>query len=747
MRQGHHRVTVSDMNGETGVRPRNGDTARSGIFRPGHNCWRVADADRIACLIDGEEYFFTLHAALTQAQNQILIVGWDIAPNLNLLPHTSAGEWPIRLRQLLETLIDRRPQLEIYVLIWEAAILSAPLPLLPAPRQRWRPRRRLHFHLDDSHPFGASHHQKIVVIDDRLAFCGGLDITQGRWDTPRHRPDLRPGCGRRTRAYHDVQLAVDGSAAGALGDLARRRWRAATGRACPKPSLSRENMDPWPRGLVPDLCGAQVAIARTAPAWGSNSSPVREIETMYLDMISAARHSIYIENQFFTSELIAASLARRLADADGPEVVLVMPLETEGWVSRVTLDAMRGRMIEQLRRADRHHRFRVYYPHIPGAPLPVNLHSKVMVVDDTLLRVGSANINNRSMGLDTECDVIIDTACSDDAEEARQACGGLRDRLLAEHLDVEPERVRAAISDRGSLIGAIETLRGAGRSLRPLPYSVTPGAADYLQSGTEILDPGSPLATEVVMRELVAAREVRTHTRRRIAWRIGAVVLIIVAAMAWRWTPLGNWLETDTLLAAMTEIRAMPMTPALVLLGYLLASLIAVPITLMILATFLSFGTVAGLGYAFAGSMIGALAGYAVGHLAGRDLVRRIAGGRIDAISRRVASQGVLAIVIVRCIPVAPFTIINMIAGASHIRLGQYLIGTSLGMAPGMLAIALFTDRIIASVQKPTPVNYLLLAVVVLFIALAAWLASRWLRRRDIEQRTRDAGAIAGDQR
>ena len=219
------------------------------------------------------------------------------------------------------------------------------------------------------------------------------------------------------------------------------------------------------------------------------------------------------------------------------------------------------------------------------------------------------------------------------------------------------------------------------------------------------------------------------------------------AAMAWRWTPLGNWLETDTLLAAMTEIRAMPMTPALVLLGYLLASLIAVPITLMILATFLSFGTVAGLGYAFAGSMIGALAGYAVGHLAGRDLVRRIAGGRIDAISRRVASQGVLAIVIVRCIPVAPFTVINMIAGASHIRLGQYLIGTSLGMAPGMLAIALFTDRIIASVQKPTPVNYLLLAVVVLFIALAAWLASRWLRRRDIEQRTRDAGAIAGDQR
>jgi len=722
------------MDGETGAWNRNHGSPGNGIFRPNENCWRVARADHVAFLIDGAAYFRALHSALTLAREHITIIGWDIAPGLNLVPDTQAGEWPARLANLLEALLQQRPQLEIHILVWEAAILSAPLPLLPGRRQRLRSQSRLHFHLDDSHPLGASHHQKLVVIDDRLAFCGGLDITHGRWDTPEHRPELS-GFAHRGRAYHDVQLAVDGDAASALGELARRRWHAATGRVLIRPTSAAEGAHSWPSCLNAEIGAVRLAIARTMPAWGAARAAVREVETMYLDMIAAARHRIYIENQFFTSELIAAALAERLAQEAGPEVVLVMPLETEGWVSRVTLDAMRGRLLEYLQRADRHGRFRVYYPHIPEAPLPLNLHSKVMVVDDSLLRVGSANINNRSMGLDTECDLIIDAASSEMAGRARRACSGLRDRLLAEHLGAEPRRVREEMRRTGSLIGAIEALRNNGRSLRPLPYSAVPGTADYLQSETDMLDPGSPLTTETFMRELVAAREVRRRTRRRIAWRIVALIIVIVAALMWRWTPFGTWLQTDTLLAAMAEVRSLPMTPVLVILAYIGASLIAIPITLMIFATLLSFGPLQGFAYAFGGSMLGALAGYAAGHLAGKDLVRRVAGGRIDAVSRRIATHGVLAIVIVRCIPVAPFTVINLIAGASHIRLRHYLIGAVLGMAPGMLAIALFTDRIIASVEAPTPTNYLMLALVSLTIGIVAWGASRWLRRRDTERR------------
>lgn len=699
------------------------------VLRPGRNCWRIAHAERIAFLIDGAAYFRALHCALTRARHQIFIVGWDIAPDTELVSEP-ADDWPGSLGELLETLVQRRPQLQIHVLVWDARVFKAPLPLLPGRRRHWQTRPRLHLRLDDGHPLWGSHHQKIVVIDDRMAFCGGLDITHGRRDTPTHRPDLHPG--RHPRAYHDVQLAVDGEAAAALGQLARRRWGAATGRA-PAPPPADDEEHPWPPRLAPDLSGARLAIARTLPAWGARRTPVREVEALYLDMIAAANHSIYIENQFFTAERIAAALGRRLREKQGPEVVLVMPLETEGWLSRVTLDAMRGRLLERLRRADRHGRFRVYYPHIPGAPLPVNMHSKVMVIDDALVRVGSANINNRSMGLDTECDMAIEAG---ESVATRRACGTLRDRLLAEHLGSTPARVREALRSERSLIAAIESLRGEHRSLRPLRYPRVPGTADYLQSGTDMLDPGAPLVTETVMRELVAARDERRRTRRRIAWRLGALLLVILAAVAWRWTPFGDGLEADTLLTTMAELRAMPLTPLLVMLGYTAASLVAIPITLLVLATLISFGPWQGLVYAFCGSMLGAAAGYAAGSLAGKDLIRRLAGSRIDTISRRVASHGVLAVIIVRCVPVAPFTVINLVAGASHIRLRQFLIGTALGMAPGMLAIALFTDRIIASVEAPTPLNYLILGMVVLAIAAAAWGASHWLGRRDHARRT-----------
>lgn len=187
----------------------------------------MAHAERIAFLIDGAAYFRALHCALSRARHQVLIVGWDIAPDTRLIAEAADG-WPGSLGELLETLLRRRPQLDIHVLVWDARVFRATLPLLPGRRRHWQTRPRLHLRLDDGHPLWGSHHQKIVVIDDRVAFCGGLDITHGRWDTPTHRPDLHPG--RHRRAYHDVQLAVDGDAAAALGQLARRRWCAVTGR-------------------------------------------------------------------------------------------------------------------------------------------------------------------------------------------------------------------------------------------------------------------------------------------------------------------------------------------------------------------------------------------------------------------------------------------------------------------------------------------------------------------------------------
>ena len=113
-------------------------------------------------------------------------------------------------------------------------------------------RRQIRFCLDDDLPFGASQHQKIVVVDDALAFSGGLDLTTRRWDTRAHRlddPRRVDLAGVPYAPFHDVQAMVDGKAAAALAELARVRW---THGACERAPPVRPTGDPWPKSVTPD---------------------------------------------------------------------------------------------------------------------------------------------------------------------------------------------------------------------------------------------------------------------------------------------------------------------------------------------------------------------------------------------------------------------------------------------------------------------------------------------------------------
>ena len=129
-----------------------------------------------------------------------------------------------------------------------------------------------------------------------------------------------------------MMVALDGDAARALAAIARERWHAATGRRLA--AVAHIETDPWPEQLEPSFEGVDVGIARTMPPKGE-AQAVREIERLYLDMIASARRSIYIENQYFTSPRIAAALCARLAEPDGPEIVLVLRLLSHGWLERI----------------------------------------------------------------------------------------------------------------------------------------------------------------------------------------------------------------------------------------------------------------------------------------------------------------------------------------------------------------------------------------------------------------------------
>jgi phospholipase D1/2 len=267
------------------------------ILKAGDTCWRRTLSHRFAVIIDAAHYFEVLKSAMIKAERSIFLIGWDFDLRIHLDPMSKSDEWPDKLGDFLNVLVDRKPQLEIRLLKWDlGAVKTLARGATPLILLGWMAKDRIHFRLDHFHPPGACHHQKIVVIDDAFAICGGIDVTVGRWDTRAHlgRDKRRDSpWGFAQDPWHDATAAVDGEAAIALGVLARDRWRLATGEALPPPDPRR---DPWPPDLVPNLTKVMVGIARTQPRYHKQTA-VHEIEKLYLAAIRSARRVIYIESQ------------------------------------------------------------------------------------------------------------------------------------------------------------------------------------------------------------------------------------------------------------------------------------------------------------------------------------------------------------------------------------------------------------------------------------------------------------------
>lgn len=434
---------------------------RQPILEPGSTCWKVARAARFVLLPDGESYMPAIRAALARAQYSIVLVGWDFDPRIPVDPAAGSDDEASRLCDLFAGLLARRPSLRIHVLIWDMSLLFTwQRRNRPQQAARWLP-SPVQYRLDSCHPFGASHHQKLLVVDDALAFCGGADFTRNRWDTRAHLsgdPRRRGVDGDIYPPRHEVMAAVDGDAASCLADVARDRWQRAAG--APLQRILAAS-DPWPDGLVPDVVDANVGVVRTLPAYGGHGE-VREVEELHVRAIARARRWIYIENQYFTAPVIGAALAARLAEAEGPEVLVIGPLHSGGRADRLSMDRARNALVQKLRAVDRHGRFRALAP-LTSAGEAIIVHSKVMVVDDRLFRVGSANLNQRSFGLDTECDLCIEAEAAD--ERTRQAVVQLLARLLAEHLGCEAAEVLAGIQRTGRLLATCDAITPALRRL------------------------------------------------------------------------------------------------------------------------------------------------------------------------------------------------------------------------------------------------------------------------------------------
>ena len=217
---------------------------------------------------------------------------------------------------------------------------------------------------------------------------------------------------------------------------------------------------------------------------------------------------------------------------------------------------------------------------------------------------------------------------------------------------------------------------------------------------------------------------------------VGIAILIAVGlALAWRYTPLADIVTPESTIAFAESLSSYWWAPIALILSYTPATLVMFPRWLITLAAVAIFGPWPAFAYAEAGVLLAALGGYVGGKLVGIDTVRHMTGPRLNKLKRLLRRRGLVAVTVVRLVPAAPFIVVNVAMGALRIPLHHYLIGTVLGMLPGMLATTVLGDQLTDAIAAPSQANLWIAAAAVLAIAMIAFAGQRWLRHADTDNR------------
>jgi phospholipase D1/2 len=472
------------------------------VLKVGRNCWDIAPADETGVLIDGCDYYRAFHDASRTAERYIAICGWQFDSDVALLRGGGGCDEEVRLLAFLNGLCETNADLRVYILAWNFN------PIYGFDREwfqkwyfNWTTNERLQFCFDSCHCMGASHHQKFAVIDGALAFLGGLDLCSSRWDDREHCFDnpKRINSDRNTYGpFHDIQSYHTGPVAQKVTELFQERWRLVCGGELELAGASKAPAVDF-AGRFP-IASDRVAISRTQTKTDDGKQEsVQEIRQLFLDAIDSAESLIYIENQYFSSNAIFAALSKRMKAKGRPrlQVILVLAKDASAFVEKVAIGILQAKIVRLLKQvaAETGHSVGVYYTACEGdrgEEVPTYIHSKLFLVDDRFLSVGSANMNNRSMELDTEINVTW---------EATRNQGGLiesikriRGELLAEHSGVKnPDMGRLARVE--GLVDYLESLteNGSCRLRRHPALDENPAEYELLAS---IFPEGFPFDTD-----------------------------------------------------------------------------------------------------------------------------------------------------------------------------------------------------------------------------------------------------------
>jgi phospholipase D1/2 len=680
----------------------------SSILVPGNIVWRRCSVDRVAVLNDAAEYFAALRAALLLAEREVYIIGWDIHSETHLVGPTGRVNdgLPPMLGPFLKELIEHKPTLVVNILDWNFATLYAA-------EREWNSAEkftsgtsgRIRFCLDASLPLGSAQHQKIVVIDDLLAFTGGLDLTVRRWDTSEHaagNPLRIDHEGKPYAPFHDVQCMVDGEAAAALAEIAHARWVAA---GCVLTQARPKSGNRWPDSVAVDGRDITAGIARTEVET-SDRPGITEVARLFEASIATANRLIYIENQFTTANEIARALARRMASVPSLKVLIVAPRAHSSWFESQAMQGGRRSFTAPFVAAGVMERLRILYPtsqQPESDAAAIMVHSKVMIIDDGFLRVGSANLNNRSLGADSECDVAFEAS----RENHEAFIRSVRHRLIGHFLGIEAREVAANEHD---LLSFIDRHGSSGASKKLVPIEEENAS---MRSMTEfmqpIADPRRPLDLQRTARRMWNAR-----TMLAVA---GIVLSLAGLALAWQYTRLKAFTDIGYVADLISQNTQSTFAPLMAIAAFVLGGLVVFPVLVLIAATAAALGPWLGFASAFAGVLLSTALLFMIGRLMGHKRLQSLLGKRALSVQNRIVGKGVVAVALIRMVPIAPFSLVNLLAGASQLTLRDFLIGTVLGMAPGIATMAALGAQIAGFAR-----NASWSSAVPLGLTIAAWI-------------------------
>lgn len=216
----------------------------------------------------------------------------------------------------------------------------------------------------------------------------------------------------------------------------------------------------------------------------------------------------------------------------------------------------------------------------------------------------------------------------------------------------------------------------------------------------------------------------RNRNRVRLYAAAGVLVLIVLAA-AWRWTPLHEFAEPRLLAQWLRTMASSAWLPVLVLAAYIVGNAIMFPNTVMCLATILALGSWDGFWYATGGSMLAAVVAYVAARGYGPQRIKELKIKSVDRVSKALRHGGVVQITLLRLLPIAPFPVVNIMAGAAHVRPIPFLVGTFLGLLPGNLLFSAFGRQLRHMLANPTPSSVAVLVAVLVLGSLAMWYLHR----------------------